>query len=144
MQAKSCPISFQLIDANVVRINSFYIGVVFTLFCLTQNSTIISFLVLDFISRIFINKEYSLLIMLSKVTKKLLNVEDKMEDLAPKRLAAYFGFVFTVIISLSSFLGFVFILNLLSGIFLFCIFLEVAFSYCLGCEVYHLYKKFSL
>jgi hypothetical protein len=144
MQAKSCPISFELIDANIVRINSFYVGLVFILFLLTQNSMIIFFLVLDFIIRIFIAKEYSLLIMLSKITKKLLDVSDKMEDFAPKRLASYFGLLFTLGISMSTILGFTFFLYLLSTIFLLCIVLEVAFSYCLGCEVYHFYKKFSL
>jgi len=142
MSAKSCPISFELIDANIVRINSFYVGLVFMLFLLTQNSAIILFLVFDFITRIFINRNYSLLIMLSRKTKELLSIQTRMEDIAPKRLASYFGLIFTVVISISSLLGLEIALYTLSGILAICIVLEVAFSYCLGCEVYHLYKRF--
>ena len=141
LKAKSCPISFELIDANIVRINSFYLGLVFLLFIFTQNSAIILFLVLDFVTRIFINKEYSLLIMISKKTKQLFNVQTKMEDIAPKRLASYFGLLFTTIIALTSLLGFSLLLNIFSAVLLICILLEVTFSYCIGCEVYHLYKK---
>lgn len=142
MSTKSCPISFELIDANLVRINSFYVGLLFMLFLFTQNSAIILFLLFDFITRIFINKEYSLLIMLSKKTKQVLNIQAKMQDIAPKRLASYFGLIFTAFIAVSSLLGFEIVLYSSSAILAICIFLEVAFSYCLGCEIYHLYKRF--
>jgi hypothetical protein len=142
MNAKSCPISFELIDANIVRINSFYVGLIFMLFLLTQNSAVIIFLVFDFTTRIFINRNYSLLLILSRKTKQLLSIEPRMEDIAPKRLASYFGLIFTVVISISSLFGFSIALYSLSVILAICIVLEVVFSYCLGCEVYHLYKRF--
>ena len=142
MTTKSCPISQESVDASVVRINSFYVGSVFAVFVLTQNPFIILFLVLDFITRIFLNKEYSLLIQLSKKTKKLLKMKSEIVDNAPKKLASYFGLTFVVAIFIATLFGFSSIVYSLSIVLGACIFLEVAFSYCLGCEVYHLYKRF--
>ena len=142
MQNKSCPISLKSIDASLVRINSFYVAVVFALFFLTESSLIILFLLFDFITRIFIDKEYSLLIMLSKKTKQLLHVKSNIVDNAPKKLASYFGLLFVGFISIATLLGFSGVSLVLSIVLGACIFLEVVFSYCLGCEVYHLYKRF--
>ena len=144
MNNKSCPISLESVDASLVRINSFYVGVVFTLFILTQSPFIILFLSLDFITRIFLSKEYSLLIQLSKMTKKLLNMKSNPVDSAPKKLASYFGLIFVVSIFFTTVLGFSLVASVLSLVLAVCIFLEVAFSYCLGCEIYHLYKKFVI
>ena len=144
MQNKSCPISFQRVDATVVRILSLYMGVLFSLFVVTKFLPIILFLLLDFITRIYIKKEYSLLFMLAKATKNLLKFQSHLEDNAPKRLASFFGLAFVSLIALSTFLNLDIVFYALSVILGVCIFLEVAFSYCLGCEVYHLYKRFSL
>jgi len=142
MNAKSCPISQESVDANVVRINSFFVGAIFAIFVLTQNPFVILFLVLDFITRIFVNKEYSLLIQLSKRMKKLLKMKSNLVDNAPKKLASYFGLSFVVAIFIATLFNFTSIVYTLSVVLGVCIFLEVAFSYCLGCEVYHLYKRF--
>lgn len=144
MNNKSCPISLESVDASLVRINSFYVGVVFALFILTQNPLIVLFLSLDFITRIFLSKEYSLLIQLSKMTKKLLNMKSNPVDSAPKKLASYFGLIFVVSIFFTTVLGFSLVSSVLSLVLAVCIFLEVTFSYCLGCEIYHLYKKFVI
>ena len=144
MNNKSCPISLESVDASLVRINSFYVGVVFALFILTQNPLIVLFLSLDFITRIFLSKEYSLLIQLSKMTKKLLNMKSNPVDSAPKKLASYFGLIFVVSIFFTTVLGFSLVSSVLSLVLAICIFLEVTFSYCLGCEIYHLYKKFVI
>ena len=144
MQNKSCPISFQRVDATVVRILSLYMGLLFTLFVVTKFIPIIFFLVLDFVTRIYFKKEYSLLFMLAKATKNLLNFQSHLEDNAPKRLASYFGLTFVTLIALSTVLNLDILFYALSLILGVCILLEVAFSYCLGCEVYHLYKRFSL
>ena len=143
MSNKSCPISLESVDASVVRINSFYVGAVFALFVVTQSPFVILFLLLDFTTRIFINKEYSPLIQLSKKTKKILNLKSNFVDNAPKKLASYFGLSFVFAIFVATLTDFSLVSSILSLILAVCIFLEVAFSYCLGCEVYHLYKRFG-
>jgi len=141
MSSKSCPISLQSIDANIVRINSIYVGILFSLFIFTQNSPLIYFLVIDFTTRVFFKKEYSLLFMLAKTTAKLLKIERNFVDSAPKRLASFFGFTFVLLIAASHTLDLTILFYILSAVLELCIILEVLFSYCLGCEIYHLYKK---
>lgn len=142
MNNKSCPISLISVDSNVARINAFYVGLLFIVYMFTPNSAIILFLILDFSTRIFFNKEYSLLFVLSKITKRILKLETYKVDAAPKKLAAIFGLIFLLTIFLVKLLHLIVLFYILSGILLSCIFLEVVFSYCLGCEIYHLYKRF--
>ena len=141
MQSKSCPISLVSVDSNIARINAFYVGLLFTLFLFTLNPALIFFLILDFATRIFFHKEYSLLFILSKKTKQLLNLQTIKVDAAPKKLAALFGLVFLVAISAVQLANLIVLFYIFSIILLSCIVLEVSFSYCLGCEIYHLYKR---
>ena len=142
--SKSCPISLRSIDANLVRINSVYVTLIFLLFLFTQESVVILFLVVDFITRVLLDKEYSLLYMISKYTQKKFHIEKKRVDEAPKKLASFFGLSFVTLIAFATLLHFTLFAYILSGILLACLFLEVIFSYCLGCEIYHLYKKVRL
>jgi len=91
--------------------------------------------------RLFLNKEYSLIFMISKKTKKIFHIKNNIVDAAPKRLAMYFGLSFLSIIAILNIFGFTTLFYIFSAILLICISLEVVFSYCLGCEIYHLYKK---
>lgn len=141
MTQKSCPISLISVDSNVARINAFYVGTLFSIYMMSNSTALILFLILDFITRIFYSKEYSLLFILSKQTKKTMNLKSIKVDAAPKRLAAIFGLLFLTTILLLNLLGLTISFYIFSIILLVCIFLEVAFSYCLGCEIYHLYKR---
>ncbi|QOP44139.1 DUF4395 domain-containing protein [Sulfurimonas sediminis] len=142
MSQKSCPISFIKVDANIVRINASYILLLFGLYLNTFNKFILLFLIADFMIRLFFNKNYSPLYFLSARTKELLHVKSKFEDAAAKRLATYFGLIFLVFILLFDLLHAEVLFYIMSGVLLVCLFLEVAFNYCLGCKMYYLYKRF--
>jgi len=142
MSQKSCPVSFIKIDANIVRINAFYILVLFSFYLMTLNKFIIFFLIADFSIRLFVNKSYSPLYFLSSRTKELLHVNSKFEDNAPKTLATCFGFLFLVLILLFDLLHVETLFYIISSILLVCLFLELAFDYCMGCQIYYLYKRF--
>lgn len=144
MSSKSCPISLISVDSNMARINAFYVGLLFTLYVITQYLPLIYFLILDFTIRIFFKKEYSLTYMLSLFTKSIFNVKSIPVDAAPKKLASYFGLLFVILVAFTSLVNLTFLFYTLSLILLACIFLEVFFSYCLGCEIYHLYQKVFL
>ncbi len=141
MNNKSCPISLVSVDSNIARITAFYVGLIFSIFLIAQNYALIFFLILDFTTRIFLSKEYSLLFMLSKNTKMIMKLQSIKVDAAPKKLAAIFGLIFLVSIAALHLANLSPLFYIFSGILLVCIFLEVLFSYCLGCEIYHLYKK---
>jgi len=141
MSNKSCPISLISVDGNIARVNAFYVGTLFSLYLITTSSALVYFLIIDFMIRLFLNKNYSPLFLLSKKTKELLNLQNDIVDAAPKRLASFFGLVFLVTIALLNLLHLTLLFYIFSIILLLCITLEVLFSYCLGCEIYHLYKK---
>lgn len=141
MNTSSCPISLISVDSNIARINAFYVGVLIIVFLLTASTIFVYFLILDFTTRIFFYKEFSLLYMTSKKTKELFKLESIKVDGAPKKLAAIFGLTFLVAIALVNFFALSVVMYLLSTVLLVCIILEVAFSYCLGCVIYNLYKK---
>lgn len=141
MQSKSCPISLLRVDTNVARISAFYVGLFLLLFLITHTLFIPLFLVGDFAIRLFGKKEFSPIYFLALFTKKQLKLSTKMVDAAPKRLAMLFGLVFVIAITFASLFHAVVVTYILSIVLFACIVLEVAFSYCLGCEIYHLYKK---
>ena len=142
MRNRSCPVSFISIDGNITRISSFYFGLIFTVYLFRMYDIIIYFLIIDFMVRLFIGQKYSLLIMLSTQTKNILHIQEHLVDSGAKRLAALFGFLFLVIISISSILGLDMLLYIFSAILLACIIMEVTISYCFGCEIYYLYMKY--
>ncbi|SFV69062.1 hypothetical protein MNB_SM-4-775 [hydrothermal vent metagenome] len=142
MNNKSCPISLVSVDSNIARINAFYTGMLIIVYVLTLQVPILYFLILDFSTRLFYKREYSFLFILSSATKDILKLKSKKVDAAPKRLANYFGLIFAVLITVTTLLELTSIMYILIIVLLVCIFLEVAFNYCLGCEIYHLYKRF--
>lgn len=141
MSNKSCPISLVSVDANIARINAFYVGTFFILYLFTMSESIVYFLIIDFMIRLFANKEYSPMFILSRTSKELLGLKNERVDGAPKRLASFFGLAFLLTIALLSILDMTLLFYIFSTILLICISLEVVFSYCLGCEIYHIYKK---
>ncbi|MBL1244031.1 MAG: DUF4395 domain-containing protein [Sulfurimonas sp.] len=142
MSNKSCPISLVSVDSNIARINAFYTGMLVVIYFLTLQVPILYFLILDFATRLFFKREYSFLFILSSATKDILKFPSVKVDAAPKRLANYFGLIFAVLITLTALLDLTAIMYVLLIVLLVCIFLEVVFNYCLGCEIYHLYKRF--
>lgn len=142
MSNKSCPISLVSVDSNIARINAFYTGMLVVIYLLTLQVPILYFLILDFATRLFYKREYSFLFILSSATKDILKFPSVKVDAAPKRLANYFGLIFAVLITLAALLDLTAIMYVLLIVLLVCIFLEVVFNYCLGCEIYHLYKRF--
>ena len=137
---KSCPVSLRQIDANIARINSFFITIGVIAFIFTSMAIFPILLAIDFFIRLFLKPKYSYIIFLSKVVKRFFHIDTKMTDQAPKRLAAFFGLFFTICISLASILEYKDISFGFSYILLFCSSLELFFNYCLGCQIYYLCK----
>jgi len=143
MENKSCPISLIRVDAKIARIGAFYVALFLFIFLISGNSFFAYFLTFDFATRVFFKKEFSLIYILSLLSKKLLKLKTEMIDAAPKKLAMIFGLLFTSFITLANYYDFTFLVYVLSGVLMACVILEVLFSYCLGCEIYYIYKKIT-
>jgi hypothetical protein len=137
---KACPVSLKQIDANIARINSFFITLGIVAFLYFDWTIVPILLAVDFFIRLFLKPNYSYIVFLSKIIKKIFHIRTKMTDQAPKRVAAFFGLFFTISISVGSILGYHDISHGIAYILLFCSSLELFFNYCLGCQIYHLYQ----
>ncbi len=138
---QACPISYKQIDGTIARINAFFITLSVVIFLYTSLSIVTYILTIDFFIRLYINKKFSPIFNLSKITKKILNLRTNLTETAPKRLAAYFGLFFSIFISVESTLGLYETAYITSLILLFCSSLELFFNYCLGCKIYYIIKK---
>lgn len=139
--ARSCPVSFEQVDGTIARINAVFITLLVSLFLFTSYTNILYFLVLDFGVRVFGYHFWSLIFHASKLVKKLFSLKTHKTDAAAKKLAASFGLCFVLLMSVFSELHLDKALYITSTILLICSSLEVVFNYCLGCEIYHIYKK---
>ena len=139
---QSCPINFQSYDNTTSRISSLNIVILLALYLYTSQIVIMFFVVIDLFIRVFVDKRYSPVYYLSLSVKKLLGLQSVMKDSASKRLATYFGLLFSFLIILFHLLHLQEALYITAGIYMSCLFLDAFFDFCLGCKIYYLIKKF--
>lgn len=142
--AANCPVSGVKVNEGVVRAVALLV-IIFALAAIWwQSFTICFLLAVDFALRAFTKGEHSLLRIAGLSVSKLLRLQNKEVDVAPKKFAAALGFVF----SLSAGIFLVFNASVLSTciliILIVCAFLECIFSICLGCIVYGWFQKIAL
>ena len=137
----SCPLNFVQVDSNASRLSSLIVASLVIIYLITSIEYILFFLVLDFITRLFINKEYSLISVLAHYLRKLFKMEEKFTDGGAKRLAGIFGLIFVSMLLITHFAGLSTLTLVVAGIFLSCSLLDVFINYCLGCQIYYIVKK---
>ena len=139
MMAQACPISREQRDERVARTVAFLVILIVPGALALRGAgggAIMIALAIDFAIRAYLDPHYSPLAIVAKRIAKLLHLHRKPVDAAPKKFAAQIGLLFSIVI------GTLLILHLtpaalaVSGVLLFCAFLEAAFGFCVGCEVY--------
>jgi len=139
--SSSCPLNFERVDSNVSRLSSLTVAFLVILYLFSSNIYILMFLALDFIVKLFVNKELSPISILSHFIKRTLRIKDKFTDGGAKRLAGMFGLLFVVLLILTHFLNIWVASLVVAGIFLSCSLFDVLFNYCIGCKVYFIVKR---
>ena len=137
----SCPLNFEKVDSSASRLSSFIVALLVVSYLFTSVEYILYFLVLDFLIKLFLDKQYSLISITALYIRKLFKIEEKFADGGAKRLAGIFGLLFTSLLVGTHFLGLESFIFIIAGIFLFCSLLDVFFNFCLGCQIYHIVKK---
>ncbi|MBL6973461.1 MAG: DUF4395 domain-containing protein [Sulfurimonas sp.] len=137
----SCPLNFVQVDSNASRLSSLMVAFLVVIYLVTSIEYILFFLVLDFSTRLFINKEYSLISILSLNLRKSLRMQEKFTDGGAKRLAGIFGLIFVSMLVVTHFLNLDSLTYIVAGVFLSCSLLDVFINYCLGCQIYYIVKK---
>jgi len=139
--SNSCPLNFERVDSNVSRLSSLFVASLVILYLFTSNIYILIFLAVDFVIKLFVNKELSPIAMLSHTIKVTFRFKDKFTDGGAKRLAGMFGLLFVLLLILTHFLNVWAGSLVVAGIFLSCSLFDVFFNYCIGCKVYFIIKR---
>lgn len=137
----SCPVSFVQVESNVSRISAFIVASLIISYMLSSNIIILYFVGVDFVTRLFCNKNFSLVFVTARFIKNRLNIEDTFTDSGAKRLAAYFGLLFTALLIAGHFLNLPMFSFVTALVFVTCALLDVIFDFCLGCKIYYIIKK---
>lgn len=138
---QSCPINFQSYDSTVSRISSLFVVLFVAVYLYSGQIPVMFFLLLDLFVRLFVDKRFSPLYHVSLWMKKMLALGSVNKDSASKRLASYFGLLFSFFIILFHFLHLYEALYVTAGIYIICLLLDAFFDFCLGCKIYYLVKK---
>lgn len=137
----SCPMSFKQIDSNVSRLTSFIVASLVITYLFNDAVFILYFIAFDFIMRLFITKDSSLFYMSALFIKDMFNIKEKYVDSGSKRLAAYFGLVFVLMLIGAHYFDNIFLTLGIASVFLTCSLLDVFLDFCLGCKIYFIIKK---
>ena len=135
---QSCPISFNRVDANLVRIIATQVMIVALLLIFTQELIFALILLFDFIVRILKFRYLSIFFHIAHFIIKYFKIAPKLCDDAPKRFALYLGVTIIALFTLLYFFQLKLLATILVSTLLLCAFLEAAFDYCIGCKIYHL------
>ena len=82
-------------------------------------------------------------LIFKSVVKPRLNKVAPTEDVRPPKFAQAVGFIFALVGSIGAFAGADFVFTVATGFALAAAFLNAAFNYCLGCEMYLLITRFT-
>ena len=138
---QSCPINFQTYDNTISRISSLSIALLIGIYLYTSQIVIMLFIFIDLVLRVFVDKRLSPIYYLSLSIKRLFGLHTVMKDSASKRLATYFGLLFSLLIVAFHVLYLLEALYVTAGIYILCLLLDSFFDFCLGCKIYYLVKK---
>lgn len=132
-----CPISNKKVDSNVSRLTVFLNAVLMTVFLVTLNPILLFIVTLDYGIRAWGFNQYSPLCILSGIVVKLLKLETKMVDKAPKMFASRLGFICAafgvVFIALNMPIAAMVVIALFDVLAI----LDSVFNFCVGCLIYH-------
>ncbi|WP_373072600.1 DUF4395 family protein [Sulfurimonas sp.] len=137
----SCPVSFERIESNTSRLSSLIVSACVLYYFFTPNIYVLCFLFIDFFTRIFLKKEFSLIYLLSRTIKKSARMSPKYVDSGAKKLAGIFALIFIFLIAAANYMEYIIFEFLVGGIFILCSLLDAFVNYCVGCKIYYIIKK---
>jgi Domain of unknown function (DUF4395) len=135
-EGKSCPVSGNKVNENVVRFIAAFVAALTTLAVSNHAIWLSGFLALDFALRGFISPQLSPLRFIACQFNSLVQLPPKLVDEAPKRFAAKIGFfVVGIIVSLQVF-DFQVAAFILGSVLVLLASLEAILAFCVGCILY--------
>lgn len=136
MKSIVCPVSNELINERVVRLNSLFVVLFVTGTIFLKMPELLLLLIADFFIRGFTKTSFSPLGTASRFIAQSLKLSSKNIDKAPKIFAARLGFVMTLIMTLFFLFNFHTVGLFIAGMLIFFASLEFVFGICVGCIIY--------
>ena len=104
--AQSCPINFEKVDENIIRLQASIITVLGILYFFTVNPLILFLLLYDFIIRIAGYKNISPIVIIANFFAYQFSFAKKIVDGGSKKFAAQIGLIFVIVANLFYYLNF--------------------------------------
>ena len=139
-----CPVDFIAVNENKVRLIAAQVFITSVIFAFTTHWLIIALLIVDFLLRATHYNRYSILAFIASIAVKVFSVKEKLTDQAPKRFAAWIGFLLSSTMLLLLFLHLQTITIALAVVLAIFSFLESFLGFCAGCYIYSFGKKLFL
>lgn len=141
--ATVCPISTERVDNHAARVSGGVVVLVMTIALLFDLSWLPLLLAVDFVVKAVGKPCYSPTCLGARWALARLRVKPALTDAAPKVFAARMGVVMSVLTSALMVAGTDVAARVFGLMLLGCAFLEGAFGYCLGCQIYTLLVRLS-
>lgn len=143
MQGQCCPISREMVDETIVRLNALVVLVLALAYLVLGHLWIPVLLLGDFFIRAFWRQRYSPVRYISALVQKTFKGQPRMVNAAPKVFAARVGFFCVAVILLCALIpGAGMVSRAFLVILMICAALESLFKYCVGCTMYTWYVRF--
>jgi len=141
--SNACPISYEKVDATIVRLGSISVSFLLLLFIATDLVFFIYILLFDVFVRILRKNRLSPIWNISQVIKELFKLPSKSEDAGAKRFTLYLAFGFSVTVAILALLGYYKLSLVVATLFVICSLTEAILGFCVGCKMYQVIKLFS-
>jgi hypothetical protein len=135
-----CPVDFVTINENQARLTAFQTLVWVIVWFFTGFVVIPACLAIDFLLRAANLGKFSPLNIISGFLIRRLSIANRPVDRAPKRFAAWIGFLFLTGIFVLSVFQLGLAAEIVAGVLLIFAFLEAFVGFCAGCYVYAFLK----
>ena len=135
--------SQQFLDARGPRFGAAITTALLALLLITQSWVLLSFIFTAFaLGALLGPKATPYTVIFSKLIKPKLKSQAPLEDVRPPHFAQVVGFIFVILASTAYLLDISALFMIAVGGALAAAFLNAAFNYCLGCELYLLLARF--
>jgi hypothetical protein len=139
--SNSCPLNFEKIDANRARLGSLLVFLSVLVYLYNGFVAILFFLAFDFAIRLFYKSSLAPSVLIATAVGALFKIKPRYTDGGAKRLAAYFGFLFVLLLLFCHYFANDTVTLAVASLFLSCSFLDIFFNFCIGCKIYYIIKK---
>ena len=139
--AYSCPLNFQRVDATHAKVVTSFVAVTLLLYLYFGYTPLLYLLVYDFTMRLLCDRNLSPFYLGAAGIQKLFSMQKRMSDGGAKRLAGYFGLLFSLLLVVGDMWHAQLFTQSVGFLFVVCSLADLIFDFCLGCKIYYIIKK---